>query len=89
MKQIAAFALFLLPIPALAGQTEAQSCAASLSPPAQQIYAATAPHVTATTDLRSLVRKQTRSLVQSGEMSREVAKVNVRAAGRCLLKLQS
>ena len=89
MKHFAAFALFFLPASALAGQTEAQTCAASLSPAAQQIYAASAPHVTATTDLRSLVRKQTRGLVQSGELSRDVAKANAQAAGRCLLKLQS
>jgi len=89
MKYFAAFTLLLLPASAMAGQTEAQTCAASLSPPAQQIYAASAPHVTAGTDLRRLVREKTRGLVQSGEMSRDVAKANVRAAGHCLLKLQS
>ena len=89
MRYLTVLAIALLPAPALAGKSEGDACAATLSPPAHQIYAASAPHVTATSDLRSVVRKQARGLVLSGEMTRQVAEDNAQSAGLCLQKLQS
>lgn len=89
MKYITALVLLLLPAPAMAGQQEADKCAASLSAPAQQIYKSAAPHVTPTSDLRDVVTQQTRSLVMSGQISRADARANAQSAGMCLQKLQS
>ena len=89
MKYFTVLALALLPTSAFAGQSEADACAASLSEPARQIYNASAPYVTPTSDLQDVVRQQARSLVMSGQMSRNVAQDNARPAGLCLQKLQS
>lgn len=89
MKHVTALVLILLPASAWAGQSEADACAEALAPPAQQIYAAAAPSVTPASNLRNVVRQQARDLVQSGEMTRDVARANARAAGLCLRKLQS
>lgn len=89
MKHVTALVLILLPASAWAGQSEADACAEELAPPAQQIYTAAAPDVTPSANLRDVVRQHTRSLVQSGEMTRGEARANVRAAGLCLRMLQS
>ncbi len=89
MKYLIPFALLLLPVQASAGQSEAKACAASLSPAALQIYQASAPHVTPTSNLRDVVYQQARGLVTSGQMSRGEARANAPAAGECLQKLQS
>lgn len=89
MKYLITFAVALLPATALAGKVEAETCAASLSPPAKQIYDATAPNVTATSNLRQLVTEETRALVRSGKVSRADARANARAAGQCLQQLKT
>ncbi|WP_419914419.1 hypothetical protein [Hoeflea sp.] len=89
MKHLIALALVLLPVSAVAGQSEADACAAALNAPAKQIYDASAPHVTPASDLRDVVRQQARSLVMSGQMTRQTAQDNAMSAGRCLQELQS
>ena len=89
MKHIIVLTLVLLPVSALAGQSEANTCAAALNAPAKQIYDASAPHVTPTSDLQNIVRAQARDLVLSGQMTRQVAQANAMSAGKCLQKLQS
>ncbi|MDA4846592.1 hypothetical protein [Hoeflea poritis] len=89
MKHLIVLTLVLLPVSAAAGQAEANACAAGLDAPAKQIYDASAPHVTPTSDLHDVVRQQARSLVVSGQMTRQVAQANAMSAGKCLQKLQS
>ena len=89
MKYLITVAMVLLPTTVLAGKIEAEACAASLSPSAKQIYAATAPNITPTSNLRQLVTEQTRALVRSGKVSRTDARPNAQAAGRCLQQLKT
>ena len=89
MKHLIVLTLVLLPVPAVAGQSEANACAAELNAPAKQIYDASAPYVTPTSDLHDVVRQQARGLVLSGQMTRQVAQANAVSAGKCLQKLQS
>ena len=89
MRHITTLVMLLLPVPALAGQAEAETCAASLSAPAHQIYEAAAPYVTPTSDLHDVVYQQTRKLVTSGQISRQTARADAQSAGLCLQKLQS
>ena len=89
MKYVITLAVVLLPTPALAGKIEAETCAASLPSPAKLIYDASAPNVTATSDLRRLVTQETRALVRSGKLDRADARTNAQAAGQCLQQLKT
>lgn len=77
----------LLPAAAFAGQPEADTCAAKLTPDGQKIYAATAPRIAPGVDLRTVITTEVRKLVMSGELSRDTAKKNAPAAGSCLQHL--
>ncbi|MEJ8571046.1 hypothetical protein [Microbaculum marinum] len=74
---------------AYAGQQEADSCAAGLSAESKTIYDATAPQVSASTDLRSVLTDTTKSLAMSGKVSRASAKSSAEAAAKCLEMLKS
>lgn len=77
----------LLPATALAGQQEADQCAASLPEAARMIYAASLPRVAPGADLRDIVKTETRKLVKSGRIARSGAVEHAEAAGACLLKI--
>jgi hypothetical protein len=81
--------LALIPLtPALANQEAAAACAAKLQPEARTIYQATAPQVTAGTNLKVLLKSTTRSLVLGGKIARADARPSAFAAYPCLKQLQ-
>jgi hypothetical protein len=70
-----------------AGQQEANQCAAGLSPESKTIYDASAPKLSGSSDLRTVVTDTTRSLVMSGKVGRSTAVDSAEAAGKCLAML--
>ncbi len=88
MKHMIAVLAIIAPVAAIAGEQEAQECAAALSPEAKQIYDAVAPKVEADSDLRSLMRREVRPMVENGDLTRQQARSNAPAAGACLVKLK-
>ena len=74
--------------PAFADQAAGAACASKLSPESQMIYAAAAPKVTPTTDLRSVLKATARGLVMSGKIPRSTARPSAVAAYPCLQALQ-
>lgn len=76
--------LALSAAPALAGQAEAQSCAAGLDPNATLIFNAALPQVAPGADLKGVVTDATKSLVKAGQVSRGNARPAAEAAGACL-----
>ncbi|WP_395687297.1 hypothetical protein [Aestuariivirga sp.] len=76
--------LALSAAPALAGQTEAQNCAAGLDANGQLIFNAVLPQVTPSVDLKGAVTTATKSLVTSGQITRADARPAAMAAGECL-----
>lgn len=80
--------LVLVSGPALADPAAAGTCAATLSPGAQAIYAAAAPQVTPTTDLKSLLTTTTKGLVKSGKVSMGSARSSAESAAACLKLLK-
>ena len=81
---IAFAALALASAPAVAGQAEAQSCAAGLDANAQLIFNAALPQVAPGADLKGVVTDTTKSLVKGGQIKRGDAKPAAMAAGECL-----
>lgn len=82
---IAALGLLALSAaPALAGQAEAQSCAAGLDANGTQIFNAALPQVAPGADLKGVVTDVTKSLVKSGQVPRGDARSAAMAAGECL-----
>ena len=73
---------------AVAGQDEAESCAAQLPPQGQMMFRAVSPHVKPDSDIRTLMREHVRPLVMTGRFSRDVAQENARAVGKCLVLLK-
>lgn len=85
MRMMTAFCLLALgAVPALAGQAEAQSCAAGLDANGQMIFNAALPQVAPGADLKGVVTDTTKSLVKSGQIKRGDAKPAAMAAGECL-----
>ncbi|MEJ0020907.1 MAG: hypothetical protein WDN25_31035 [Acetobacteraceae bacterium] len=83
-------ALFALPMLALAARADtgsAAACAAQLPGDAKAIFDKTASQVRPTSDLRSLVTTNTRSLAISGSISRDTARQSATAAAQCLKQL--
>ena len=76
--------LALSAAPALAGQAEAQSCAAGLDPNAALIFNATLPQVGPGADLKGVLTASTKSLVKAGQVSRGDARPAAEAAAACL-----
>jgi hypothetical protein len=74
--------------PALADQGTAAACAAKLPAEARTIYQAAAPQVTPGTDLVTVLKSTTRSLVMNGKIARSGARPAARAAYPCLKQLQ-
>ena len=81
---IALGALFLAAAPAVAGQAEAQNCAAGLDANAQLIFNSALPQVGPGADLKGVVTATTKSLVKGGQIARGDAKPAAMAAGECL-----
>jgi hypothetical protein len=81
---IALSLLALSAAPALAGQAEAQSCAAGLDANAKLIFNAALPQVAPGADLRGVVTDTTKSLVKAGQVPRGEARPAAEAAGQCL-----
>ncbi len=76
--------LSLSAVPALAGQAEAENCAAGLDANSQLIFKAVLPQVTPSTDLKGAVTAATKSLVEGGQLTRDNARPAAMAAGKCL-----
>lgn len=76
--------LSLTAAPVLAGQSEAQSCAAGLDANGQLIFNAVLPQVTPSVDLKGAVTAATKSLVSAGQITRSDARPAAMAAGECL-----
>jgi hypothetical protein len=74
--------------PALAGQVEADACAAKLSRVGRIMFRAVASHVKADSDIPALMRERVRPLVASGRLRRDEAAENAQAVGLCLLLLK-
>lgn len=70
--------------PALAGQSEAQSCAAGLDANGQLIFNAALPQISPSADLRGVLTTATKSLVESGQVARRNARPAAMAAAECL-----
>ncbi len=84
-----AFGLVCLASAASADRPAADKCAAKLSGDAKTIYAASAPLITPTSDIRGVITDQTRSLVINGTISRAAAKPAAEAAGTCIAMIRS
>jgi hypothetical protein len=69
---------------ALAGKSEAQSCAGGLDANGKLIFNAALPQVAPGGDLKGLVTDVTKSLVKSGQVPRADARPAAVAAGECL-----
>lgn len=82
-------ALILAPGAALADQAAGDACAEGLSDVGKTMYAAAAPHVTADSNLRNVVREHVRPMVESGELTPDEARGNGRDVLECLNKLRS
>jgi hypothetical protein len=67
-----------------AAATTSESCANGLAKDPRAIYDATAPSVTASSDLRALLTEKTRGLVKAGTIPRVGAREEARAAMKCL-----
>ena len=76
------------PLYALADPAAAMKCRANLSPDAQMIYDRVLPLVTPDTNIRDVIKQQTRSLVFSGKLKRSTARANAEAAGECFRLLR-
>ncbi|TCT09964.1 hypothetical protein EDC22_106159 [Tepidamorphus gemmatus] len=74
---------------AVAGQQQADQCAAGLSGDSKTIYDAVAPTAASAPDLRAAITDATKSLVMAGKVSRSSAKGAAEAAGACLAHLKS
>ena len=85
MRVTVAIALLALSAaPALAGQAEAQSCAAGLDANAKLIFTTALPQVAPGADLKGVVTDTTKSLVKAGQVPRSAARPAAEAAGQCL-----
>lgn len=69
---------------ARADRAAGDSCAAALTPPSQQIYAATVAVKPAPDAARSIVVAETKRMIRAGALSPLKAKKAAEAAGRCL-----
>lgn len=81
--------VLLLPAQAFADKAAADACAAKLPPAGQQIYAATAPSITPSSDIPKVMKSKVVPLVRAGQMSPQDARANVQAAGQCLSMIKS
>lgn len=81
---LTAAALSLSVSPSFASKASADACAAKLSPPAKQIYAASVGSVAPGVDMKEVVRSKTRAMVMGGKLSRGQARPAAEAAGTCL-----
>ncbi|GAB0115514.1 hypothetical protein [Acidisoma sp. C75] len=83
-------ALLALPLGAAeaANMQAAKACAAKLPPEAKTIYAAAAPKVTPTTDLRSLLKSTVFGLIMQGAVKSADARGSAIAAAHCLKDLK-
>lgn len=72
---------------AIAGQMEADACAASLTATGQAIYAAVVPKVASGDDMQSQMRSTLKPMVQSGSLTKADARANAKAVIACLEKL--
>lgn len=89
MRLFLLIVLAVLPREAVADRAAADACAADLNSVGQQIYAATAPDITASSDVVKVMRSKVRPLVRSGQISRSDAQENAQAAYQCLTLIQS
>ena len=83
----AALALMLLTMLALVAPVHAETagaCAAQLPKDAKAIFDATLPKVTPTSNLRSIVTANTRTLAISGQINADTARDSAIAAALCL-----
>jgi hypothetical protein len=78
----------LIPLSAMADQAAATKCRASLPDEPKLIYDKSAPLVTPSTDLKGVLRSQTRALVLAGKVSLSTAPDSAREAAQCLELLQ-
>lgn len=81
---LTAAALSLSASSSFASKASADACAARLSPPAKQIYAASIGSVAPGVDLKGLLRSKVRPMVMGGQLSRDQARPAAEAAGACL-----
>ncbi|MHA7850485.1 hypothetical protein [Roseovarius sp.] len=72
---------------AIAGQAEADACAASLTATGQTMYAAVAPSVSSGDNMKSEMRGILKPMVQSGSLTQVDARANAKAVIACLEKL--
>ncbi len=68
---------------------KANTCRENLTPIAQKMFDATAPHVKANSQVADLLREHVGGLVMSGKLTRADAQANAHPVGVCLKLLQS
>lgn len=73
---------FAAPIPVQPADQKA--CTEALSPEARLMYDAAAPHMKADSDIRDVLRTNTRLLVFGGKLTIGTAQANGPAAAKCL-----
>jgi hypothetical protein len=80
--------LLVAPSAASANQAAADACRAGLAPEAKLIYDTVFPLVQPTTEIRNVIKRQTRSLVSAGKVRRATARESAEAAGHCFRLLR-
>lgn len=85
---LAVAATCVLATSARADKAAAEACAAKLPTEAMAIYRDTAPAMTASVDLRTVITDHTKKLVMAGQVAQGTARDSAVAAGKCLASLQ-
>ena len=73
---------------AVAGQPEAEACAAHLSIPGQKMFHATSGQVKPGTDIASVLRAHLRPMIMAGQIRLDEGKQNAQLVAKCLLLLK-
>jgi hypothetical protein len=83
-----AIGLACIAAPLSATATQADSCAAKLTPSQKLIYAAVKPEVKPTTKLNPLIKSKTIALVKAKKITMSAAPDDAKIAANCLKLLQ-